>query len=303
MGSGRGRYSGSHMTYGSILPGASKLARIPTLSKTAKIRVKWFDYHRTSKSVAKTCRYFGISRKTFYKWQKRYSPYYLSKLENRSRKPARLRSSRIPPEHLFRVKKLRTRYPYYSKYKLAVILRRDYGIMLSASTVGRIIKKYDLFFKPKYPAKKKRHASRIAIERLHLPATHAIRLPGDLIESDMKHMPFLGKKRYAFVAIDCIGKGIAIKVAGSATALQNSELIDKVRRTFPFSIKAWENDNGSENFKDFHEKLAEAKIPHYFAHPYCPKDKPYVERVIGTLEREFIQQGKLISTLEEQQRF
>lgn len=303
MHSGQGRYSGSHMTYGSILPGAACLARIPTLSKTAKIRVRWFDYHRTSPSVATTCRYFGISRKTFYKWQKRYSPYYLLKLENQSRKPKRFRSSRISPEQLFQVKKLRAHYPYYSKYKLAVILKRDYSIVLSSSTIGRIIKKYQLFFTPAYSAKKRRYASWRTIERLRLPSAYAIRDPGDLVESDMKHLPFLGRKRYAFVAIDCVGKGIAIKIAGSATALQNAALVERAQHAFPFSIKAWENDNGSENLKDFHETLCAAGIPQYFAHPYCPKDKPYVERVIGTLEREFIQQGKLVTSLEEQQRF
>ena len=70
----RGRYNGCHMSiYGSILPGASHLAKITDISKVAKQRLKWFDYyHSHGRNVARTCRYFGISRQTFHRWRRRY---------------------------------------------------------------------------------------------------------------------------------------------------------------------------------------------------------------------------------------
>jgi len=300
----KSRYNGCHMTtYGAILPGTVSLARIPAgLSKEAKKRVGWFDYYRECGNVAKTCRRFGISRNTFHKWKRRYSPYLLSSLEDQSRRPRRVRAMTTPREHIFQVRRLRTRYPYYSKYKLAVIMKRDQGTRISASTVGRIIKKYQLFFKPKYPAKKKRYAAKQAIERQHLPRDYAITEPGDLVESDTKHLPFLGRKRYAFVAVDCAGKGAAITLSTSPSSLRNAALIERAKQTFPFEIKAWENDHGPENLKDFHATLAAEQIPQYFAYPYCPDDKPYVERLIGTMEREFVQQGNLVSDIRDQQR-
>jgi len=286
-----------------MLPGAACCARTPArISKEAKTRLQWFDYRRSCGSIAKICRSFGISRKTFHKWNKRYNPRLLSSLENHSRRPKNVRSSKIPIEQILLVKNLRTRYPYYSKYKLAVIMKRDRGIVLSASTVGRIIRKHNLFFKPKYPTKKKRYAARKAIERKHLPADYPIASPGDLVESDTKHLPFLGKKRYAFVAVDCAGKGAAIALSTTPSSARNTALVAKAKESFPFSIKAWENDNGPENLKDFHKKLEAEQIDHYFAYPYCPDDKPYIERLIGTLEREFVQQGNLVSDIEEQQR-
>lgn len=300
----KGGYTGCHMnTYGSILPGSASLARIPArLSRGARQRVKWFDYYRQSNNISKTCRYFGISRKTFHKWKRRYLKYYLPSLESQSRKPKRFRSSKVPLETILLVKKLRTKHPYYSKYKIAVILRRDHAVTLSASTVGRIIKKHNLFFKTPYPSKKKRYASKKSIERKHLPHDYSLAKPGDLIESDTKHIPFLGKKRYAFVAIDCVGKGATITIAATPSSAQNSALITKAKDSFPFHIKAWENDHGPENLKDFRAALLKKKIPQYFAYPYCPDDKPYVERLIGTLEREFVQQGNLRSDMKEQQR-
>lgn len=290
-------------TYGSILPGAANLARIPVgLSREARQRVRWFDYHRHCGNVAKTCRHFGIARKTFYKWRKAYRPQYLPSLESRPRRPRRFRQSAIPWEHVRLTKTLRTRYPYYSKYKIAVLLKRDHGVSLSPSSVGRLIKKHNLFFKPKYAPKKKRYAARKTFERQRLPREYRIRIPGDLVESDTKHLPFLGAKRYGFVAVDCSGKGAVVRIASTPSALKNAVLVAAVREKFPFAVKAWRNDNGPENLGHFHEALEGSAIPQYFAHPYCPNDKPFVERLIGTLEREFVQQGKLVTALEEQQR-
>lgn len=123
--------------YGAILPGAASLARLPVgLSKQARQRVKWFDYYHRCQNISLTCRYYGISRKTFYKWKRRYLKYQLPSLENNSRRPRHLRQSKIPWQQVLVVKKLRTQYPYYSKYKLSVILERDHSINLSASTLS-----------------------------------------------------------------------------------------------------------------------------------------------------------------------
>jgi len=297
----KSRYNGCSMNvYGAIIPGVRSLVRIPIeLSKQARQRVKWFDYYHKCGNVSRTCRYYGISRKTFYKWRKRYDKYHLASLEDNSRRPRNKRRSKIPWEQVLLVKKLRTQYPYYSKYKLSVILRREHRITLSASTVGRIIKKYNLFFKSPYRSKKERHAS---VNRRKLSKDYVIKAPGDLIESDMKHIPFIGQRRYCFVAIDCVGKAIAVKISLTPSSIQNSALIEQVMKTFPFSIKSWRNDNGSENLKDFPQALEKVGITQYFTHPSCPKDKPFVERVIGTIEREFIQQGKLASDIETQQK-
>ena len=61
------------------------------------------------------------------------------------------------------------------------------------------------------------------------------------------------------------------------------------------------NDNGSENLGAFAKLMAELEVNQYFARPYTPKDKPHVERFIGTLERECIQWGGLVTDLADQQ--
>ena len=60
---------------GTILPGASRLARLQELSKKARQRLKWFDYYKSCGQNARlTCRYYGISPQTFYRWKRRYNP-------------------------------------------------------------------------------------------------------------------------------------------------------------------------------------------------------------------------------------
>jgi len=61
------------------------------LSREARVRLAWMDFYRRCRNVAQTCRHFGISRQTFYRWQRRYDPYDLSTLEERSHCPRRRR--------------------------------------------------------------------------------------------------------------------------------------------------------------------------------------------------------------------
>ena len=113
----RGRYNGCGMSiYGSIIPGASRVANIANLSKAAKQRLKWFDYYRShGRNVALTCRYFGISRQTFYRWAPRYDPHNLSSLEDRLHRPRRVRQRTWGPELITAVLKLREQYPRWGQ--------------------------------------------------------------------------------------------------------------------------------------------------------------------------------------------
>jgi len=58
-------------TYGAVIPGSDfiiSLLRQGTISRGAKKRLKWFDHYRKTGNARKTCRYFGISPQTFYRW-------------------------------------------------------------------------------------------------------------------------------------------------------------------------------------------------------------------------------------------
>jgi len=274
---------------GTILPGARRVSKLCSQSKEASLRLKWIDYYLLKKNARATCRHFGICPSLFYKWFDRYQKFGLMGLEDHSRKPLKIRRSNISLEHIDLVRKLRKQYPYFSKYKIKVILSREHNIDLSASTVGRIISKYNLFFASPYRTKKQRqkHA------RNRLPKGFTVAQPGDLVQSDTKHIPFFGPKRYLYVITDCLTKMASIHVSTSISSKQSRIAFERVGKHIPYQIRNSQNDNGSENYLELAKYLQENNINQYFTRPRTPKDNSFVERMIGTIEREFIQQGKL----------
>lgn len=282
----------------SILPGAARLAKVVSLSPSGKRRLAWMDWYQRSGNARQTCRHFGITPSLFHKWRARFVALGVRGLEDRSRRPWRVREPMTPLATTDLVRRLRTTNPELSKYKLSVILRRDHGVVVSASTVGRIFRRYDLFFPT--PVKPKGHPHRLAHKR-RIPRAMIVSEPGQLIEVDVKHLPTIGRKQYAFVAIDRVTKQTTIHVASTISSRQAALAWQKALTQFRIPPQAVLGDHGSENSGAFQELLTELGTPQYWARPRTPKDKPYVERMIGTLERECIQWGGLALTVHEQQ--
>ena len=88
------------------------------LSREGLKRLKWFDHYRAhGENASLTCRYFGISRETFYRWKRRYRPHLLSTLESKSSRPKRLRPRTWTVEEIEAVQTMRRRYPRWGKAK------------------------------------------------------------------------------------------------------------------------------------------------------------------------------------------
>jgi transposase len=121
------------------------------VSQKARQRLRWFDYYRAhGNNAARTCRYFGISRQTFYRWKRRYDPGDLRSWEERSHRPHRRRQPTWTPLLVERVLTLRRQYPRWGKDQLVVLLGRE-GRRVSTSMVGRILtrlKKRGLLVEP-----------------------------------------------------------------------------------------------------------------------------------------------------------
>jgi len=70
----------------------SKLNSIDKLSPEAKVRYKAINlYSSGDYSLKQICEIFEINRSTFYRWRKRYKSSRVESLEDRSRRPQRLR--------------------------------------------------------------------------------------------------------------------------------------------------------------------------------------------------------------------
>lgn len=292
----KGRYSGRTMTiYGHILPGAISIARSMEraghLTERAKYKLKILDWHkRHGENISLTARHFGLDRKTVRLWVKILHHQGPAGLNEKSRSPKKKRTPMVSSDAVITICKIRKEYPAWSKYKIQEIIHRDYGIEVSASTVGRVLKRRGLIEKKKSD-KRRRAALR---PRARFPHGFSISRPGDMIQIDVKHITVLGgRKMYQFTAIDVLTKYRVLRIYSAASSRNGRIFLEECIQEFPFPIRSVQTDNGSEFLKEFEKKCKELGIPHYFTYPRSPKQNTYVERSHGCDEDEFYRFGNV----------
>lgn len=277
---------------GSVIPGARSLAGIPVgLSKQARQRLKWFDYYHSHNNNARlTCRHFGISPETFYRWKRRFDPRHLESLEDRSHRPKRLRQPTAPAELVRAVLKLREEYPRWGKDKLVVLLRGQ-GYQVSTSMVGRIIRRLKDNGVLREPIRNHVSAHRRGFKRpyaIRKPKDYQVRQPGDLVQLDtldIRPLPGVVFKHYT--ARDIISRWDTIDLYSRATAHTAAEFLGKLERRMPFPIRAIQVDGGSEFEAIFEEECQRRNIKLFVLPPRSPKLNGCVERAHKTHTEEF----------------
>jgi transposase InsO family protein len=251
------------------------------------------DFHRRTQNVALTCRHFGISRPTFYRWLKRYEPLDLRTLEERSHCP---HQRRRPTWSLLLERKvltLRLQFPRWGKDKLAVLLR-DQKLTLSTSMVGRILtrlKRSGQLVEPPRPALPgSRRPLRPRPYAVRKPKQYAVSRPGDLVQVDtldVRPVPGVGFKQ--FTARDVVSRWDVIQAHGRATAATASQFLETLLHRMPFPIRALQVDGGSEFAAEFEQACQRRGLRLFVLPPRSPKLNGAVERANRTHREEFYQ--------------
>ncbi len=275
-----------------VISGVSRLAGLQVeLSRKARQRLKWFDYYRSRGYHARlTCRYFGISPQTFYRWKRRYNPRHLQSLEDHSHRPRHLRQPIYSTELVEAVLGLREEYPRWEKDKLVVLLREK-GFSCCASTVGRIIGKLKERGVLKEPvpnhisARKRQRQRPYAIRK---PKEYGISLAGDLVQLDTLDVrPLPGVLLKHFTAHDVISRWNTVSVYSRATANTATDFLDTLERRMPFPVKSIQVDGGAEFEAIFEEECQKRGIKLFVLPPRSPKLNGGVERAHRTHTEEF----------------
>jgi len=274
-----------------ILSGVLRLKLAPDLSREGGKRLKWFDYYESHDHNARlTCRYFGISPQTFYRWKQRYDQACLETLEDRSHRPRHVRRPMYTQKEVGAVLGIRERYPRWGKDKLAVLLREE-GYDLSASTVGRILrylKDRGVLKEPiaNYISARKRQRNRPYAVRK--PKDYTARAPGDIVELDtMDIRPLPGVILKHFTAHDVISKWDILSVHRQATAATTSHFLDILQERAPFHVRAIQVDGGSEYEALFEMECKRRGLLLFVLPPRSPKLNGGVERAHRTHAEEF----------------
>lgn len=279
---------------GFIVPRRRYISRVSQADITvgAKKRLAWMDFYQKTGNARLTCRHFGISPDTFYRWRRRYQGKNLKTLEAdpKAKRPRQLRIPTTPPSLVSLIQSLREQYPRWGKEKIARLIWRQ-GHQVSVSTVGRTIARLKARGAlrepvPNFISAKKRYLKRSWGVRK--PETFHAHIPGDLVEIDTLDVrPVPGVVRKQFTARDIISKWDTIRVFGGATALLAAKFLDMLMESSPFPIKAIQIDGGSEFKGAFEEACRVRGITLYVLPPRSPKLNGCVERSNRTHTEEF----------------
>ena len=275
-------------------PRSERLATVGVeLSRGAQVRLAWMDFYRPTQNVALTCRHFGISRQTFYRWRKRYEPLDLTTLEERSHCPHHRRQ----PTWSFllerKVLTLRLQFPRWGKDKLAVLLRQQ-GEAVSTSMVGRIVTRLKGTGQLREPARLAVPGSRRRLRprpyAVRKPRQYAVSRPGDLVEVDtldVRLVPGVGFKQ--FTARDVVSRWDVIQAHDRATAFAASQFLETLLHRMPFPVRALQVDGGSEFAAEFEQACQQRGLHLFVLPPRSPKLNGAVERANRTHTEEFYQ--------------
>jgi transposase InsO family protein len=269
-----------------------RLARLhlQDLSRKARARLAFIDwYFAHGNNASLTCRRFGVSRQTFYRWLRRYEPYNLATLEDRSCVPRRRRHRAWTTAQVLAVHALRERYPRWGKEKLQRLLAAA-GTLLSISTVGRILAYLKKAGQLKEPLRRslvgRRNWSRPYATRK--PREYQPKAPGDLVQIDTTDIrPCSGVVLKQFTTVDVVSRWSVPTIASKATASLAVRALDALQARAPFPIRAIQVDGGSEFMADFEAACEVRGILLFELPPRSPKLNGRVERANRTYKDEF----------------
>jgi len=261
------------------------------LSREAQRRLAWLDYYQThGRNAALTCRYFGISRQTLYRWKRRYDPQNLRTLEAGSHRPQRRRRPTWTPEQAEGARRLREQYPRWGKDKLAVLLHRQ-GWPVSVSMVGRILaslRQRGVLSAPLLLRVKRRRGTAGRPWALRKPRDYAVAQPGDLVQLDTLDLrPAPGVVLKQFTARDVVSRWDVIEVHRRATSTAATLFLDTLQRRLPFPLRALQVDGGSEFAAVFEQACQQRGLHLFVLPPRSPKLNGRVERANRTHTEEF----------------
>jgi transposase InsO family protein len=201
-------------------------------------RQEWFRLAER-RGVHYTSLYFGISRKTYYKWWNRYraAGFDPAALQDRSRRP-KTHPKTSSQEVVNTVIRLR-RHTSYGPRRLQFFLARDHGLRLSVCGVYKILDRAGCI--QRQARKKKRFQSYAAY----------IHTPGQKVQVDVKYVPWQpGQPRthrlYQYSAKDLFTKLRFIRVYDELTAQNTVDFARRCLRFFPFPIRCFQTDHGIE---------------------------------------------------------
>jgi len=257
-----------------------------------RLRVEWMVFYYTAgkENAAQTVKHFGISRKTFHEWFKRFkdSKYNVQSLADQSKALRHKGNWEVTLIQEERIRRLRNRYPYYGKKKLKALYEKEYP-EIPTWKIGRVIRRYKLY-------RDKKKEGKIAIKRARArqkPKKRITQLVKEgslcsLFQLDTIVIYWNNAKRYILTAVDHATKLGYARMYKNKSSRSAANFLYRLRYLVDQPIENLQTDNGSELAWEFERATARLGIQSYCSRVKTPKDNPEIERFNETLEYEWL---------------
>ena len=270
------------------------VAQLLNLSFPARLRLEWMIFYQTQgkENVSQTAKYFSVSRKTLHKWLKRFDESNLRSLEEKSRRPHRLRQWEVTPTQEERIIKLRQKHLKWGKKKLSLIYQKQYQEIVSAWKVERVVRKHRLYpDNDAYKKKLRRQRKRGKNPKMRindLKQSGFIPQPGKLWHTDSVIIWWYGVRRIILTAIEDQTKLGYARVYSSGSSRQAADFLKRLVYLSDGDIKIIHSDNGSEFAGEFEKACQLLNIHQIYSRIRTPKDNPALERFNWTVQDEWL---------------
>jgi transposase InsO family protein len=273
-----------------------------SISDEAKFKLEVIN-HFNQFGLASTKQAFKVSKATIYRWKSVFkkSDGKLSCLISRKRTPINQRQMKTDLRIFEFIKNLRQLHSGIGKDKIKPLLDQYCQALkinsLSASTIGKIIKRNQFYFQKKndriYHNPNSGFAQRKVTYKTKVKKSPST-INSGYLEIDTIALWVEQVKAYVYHAIDVQNK-FAFAYTYSKLNSQNTvEFLEKLKQVYPVAsgIKIIQSDNGLEFLGDFDQRLKQEGIDHLFIYPRCPKINGFIERANRSLREEFLNQNQ-----------
>ena len=262
-----------------------------------KVR-RWNALKAEGVSDQKCAEFIGISRASYFRYKR-----VLRSLEQ-GRTPPSKRPRHLNKPHWGEAEKqlvlaLRRAIPTYGKDKIAIIINRDHGRTISASTVGRILR--HLFEKGlvqkslSAPRPKRKLNFRNGFAKSWTYKDYKTMKLGERVQVDHMTVTKNGVVCKHFQAWDRRSKFIHAQVYSNAKATSAKRFLLELVEKLPFEIKSIQVDGGSEFMAQFEDACQDLAIPLIVLPPSRPKYNGGVERGNRIFKEEFYYRRDLLA--------
>lgn len=238
---------------------------------------------------------FGVKERTLYDWKQklRQGGGAALSLNDKSKRPKRVREREWPQKVKDEIRRLRREHPNLGKEKvhffLASFCQKDDVECPSVSTVGNLIR--DMGGLRTVPEKVRHDGTIIArkrTKRARKPKQFKAEHPGHCGAFDTIEKHLNGLRRYVITFTDVYSRFSLAWATTSHASRAAQEFFDLVRFLFPFRLDYILTDNGSEFAKHFDAEIRRLHAIHWHTYPKCPKMNPHAERFNRTIQEEYI---------------